>query len=241
MAIRLVSEPPPDLSGLDAAVRLKAELMRHLATTSPAEWPGHVSQFLAAIDRSALRDTTALLVLLATVRAELQLLIGLGGPLTRHRSGESDAFGVEAWSGSSKQEILTRFRQVVAIDLMKASRSSLSVSSIVARAMSFIEEHYAEPVTADRVAETVGRSRTHVGTVFRRETGLAIHEYLIRVRLRHAIALIRDGNKIEAVSLLVGYRSKKNFYHHFKSRFGLTPVRYRAALVDSDPPSSADP
>src|SRR5438477_11777809 len=87
MAIRLDCEPPPDLSGLDVAIRLKVELMRRLATTPPAEWPGQVAQFLAAIDRSALRDTTALLVILAALRAELWLLIGLVAPHTRRPSG----------------------------------------------------------------------------------------------------------------------------------------------------------
>jgi AraC-like DNA-binding protein len=45
--------------------------------------------------------------------------------------------------------------------------------------------------------------------------------------------LIRNGEKIEAVSLLVGYRSKKNFYHHFRRHVGLTPLAYKAALFRS--------
>jgi transcriptional regulator GlxA family with amidase domain len=47
------------------------------------------------------------------------------------------------------------------------------------------------------------------------------------VRLDRASALIREGVKVEAVSLLVGYRSKKNFYRQFKRRFGTTPFEHR--------------
>ena len=43
--------------------------------------------------------------------------------------------------------------------------------------------------------------------------------------------LIRAGEKIEAISLLVGYRSKKNFYRHFKEQLGVTPTAYRSAAV----------
>jgi AraC-like DNA-binding protein len=50
------------------------------------------------------------------------------------------------------------------------------------------------------------------------------------VRLDRASALIRDGVKIEAVALLVGYRSKKNFYRQFKRRFAMTPSAYGASM-----------
>jgi AraC-like DNA-binding protein len=39
------------------------------------------------------------------------------------------------------------------------------------------------------------------------------------------------------VSMLVGYRSKKNFYRQFKRRFGTTPLGYRNT---ADPQSVAD-
>ena len=47
------------------------------------------------------------------------------------------------------------------------------------------------------------------------------------VRLEHAARYLRDGLKIEAVALSVGYRSKKNLYRQFMRRFGVTPEVYR--------------
>jgi transcriptional regulator GlxA family with amidase domain len=41
--------------------------------------------------------------------------------------------------------------------------------------------------------------------------------------------------KVEAVSLLVGYRSKKNFYRQFKRRFGTTPFAHRTVTAVSEP------
>jgi len=76
-----------------------------------------------------------------------------------------------------------------------------------------------------------GSSTRQLATVFREELAMTAHDYLTRVRLRRALELIRRGEKIEAVSLLVGYRSKKNFYHHFKRHIGVTPLAYKAALV----------
>ena len=90
-----------------------------------------------------------------------------------------------------------------------------------------MEERYGERLTVGDLARAVSRERTHVSTVFRREVGHTVHAYLTRVRMRHAADLVRRGEKIEAVMLLVGYRSKKSFYRQFRSHFGVTPGTFR--------------
>jgi AraC-like DNA-binding protein len=67
--------------------------------------------------------------------------------------------------------------------------------------------------------------------VFRKQTGQTIHTYLTQVRVLRALALIRAGEKIESVSQTVGYRSKKNFYRHFKEALGVTPVAYKTGMI----------
>jgi AraC-like DNA-binding protein len=81
------------------------------------------------------------------------------------------------------------------------------------------------------------RSKRYLATLFHQQTGQTVHAFLTQVRVHHAAALIRAGEKIEAVSLLVGYRSKKNFYRHFKEQLGVTPTVYRTAVVGLMPPS----
>jgi PAS domain S-box-containing protein len=63
--------------------------------------------------------------------------------------------------------------------------------------------------------------------VFEQQTGASLHEFLVRARLHHAAVLIEHGEKIEAVALEMGYRSKKNFYYQFRRVFGMTPGAYR--------------
>jgi len=82
----------------------------------------------------------------------------------------------------------------------------------------------------------LGRSKRYLATLFHHQTGQTVHGFLTEVRMHHAASLIRSGEKIEAVSLLVGYRSKKNFYRHFKEQLGVTPTVYRRAVVGLMPP-----
>ena len=97
----------------------------------------------------------------------------------------------------------------------------------VRRILDRIEQSYAEPITLHSLAAELHRQGAYLGGMFRRMVGMSVHQWLTTVRLDRASTLIRDGVKVEAVSLLVGYRSKKNFYRQFKRRFGTTPIEHR--------------
>jgi AraC-like DNA-binding protein/two-component sensor histidine kinase len=99
----------------------------------------------------------------------------------------------------------------------------------VRRMLDRIEQSYSEPITLRSLAAELHRQSAYLGGMFRRMVGMSVHQWLTTVRLDRASTLIREGVKVEAVSLLVGYRSKKNFYRQFKRRFGTTPFEHRNA------------
>ena len=97
--------------------------------------------------------------------------------------------------------------------------------------MDRIEQSYSDPITLHSLAAELHRQGAYLGALFRREIGVPMRHRLTSVRLEHAAGLILEGVKVEAVSMLVGYRSKKNFYRQFKRRFGTTPLGYRYAAA----------
>jgi two-component system response regulator YesN len=99
---------------------------------------------------------------------------------------------------------------------------------LVQRMLATIESDYAAALTVRTLSKAIGRQPAYLGRVFRQVVGSTVRDYLTRVRLNRAAQLIRDGVKIEAVALSVGYRSKKNFYRQFKRRYGTTPLPYRS-------------
>ena len=89
-----------------------------------------------------------------------------------------------------------------------------------------------EPMSVGQLADLVGVTPEWLRRAFRRERGMALPEYLRRVRLLHALrTLLDEGGKIGPVALEVGYRSKKNFYRVFKQLTGLTPTQFRTLPV----------
>ena len=223
-------DAPSDPSGLYVAIRLKADLLHGLDTHHPSRWTKHVLRFVAALERSRLTDRTALVVLLTELREELRLLLGIGALRGKLDESAPTAYALEAWTELPRSEILARFKHEILAVLVPAAASHARLSPIVNCATHIIDERYNDPLTLERLAMAAGCSKRQLASVFRQELEMTVHDYLTRVRLRRALELILHGEKIEAVSLLVGYRSKKNFYHHFKTHIGVTPLAYRTAL-----------
>ena len=57
---------------------------------------------------------------------------------------------------------------------------------------------------------------------------MSARAYVARTRIERAARAIRNGEKVKAVALEVGFRSKKNFYRQFRRRFGTAPAKYRS-------------
>lgn len=99
----------------------------------------------------------------------------------------------------------------------------------VAKALWFIESHFAQDVTLDDVAAAAGVSRYHMSRVFGAATGCSVVRYVRGRRLTEAARTLAAGAPdILAVALDAGYNSHEAFTRAFRDQFGLTPEALRA-------------
>jgi transcriptional regulator GlxA family with amidase domain len=87
---------------------------------------------------------------------------------------------------------------------------------------------YHLPLNVADLARRVSSSKCQLQRAFSRELGISAHDYHRLTRIISALEHILACDKIEAVALQVGYRSKKNFYRAFHHLTGLTPTQFRA-------------
>lgn len=93
-----------------------------------------------------------------------------------------------------------------------------------------LAERLAGKLTLDVIAREVGVSPFHLARLFREETGLPIHRYLNRLRLRVALARVSaDGGDLLGIALDSGFSSHAHFTDAFRREFGLPPSRFRLA------------
>ena len=104
-------------------------------------------------------------------------------------------------------------------------------SFICNRAVAFIEEHYAEKLTLQDVADHCYVSQWHLSKLLNKYTGQSFLDTLNRIRIEAAKELLRDPKlKVGDIGLLVGYADTAHFSRIFKKQTGLSANEYRNQL-----------
>jgi len=101
-------------------------------------------------------------------------------------------------------------------------------SQTVARLRGYIEEHYADDIRLDDLAEYAHWSPFYLLRVFHQEVGLPPHAYLESVRIRAAQRHLERDMPLVQIAYETGFSSQSHFSNAFKRFIGVTPGRYRA-------------
>jgi AraC-like DNA-binding protein len=81
------------------------------------------------------------------------------------------------------------------------------------------------------LAESVNLSQWHLLREFKKKTGLPPHAWLIQIRLRKALQLLKQGADISMTAQLCGFSDQSHFNRHFKRTLGCTPNQYLANRI----------
>ncbi len=104
-------------------------------------------------------------------------------------------------------------------------------SANMARARQFIETHQAEPLSLGRVARSANISRHYFCKMFKKATKVNFVDYLSRVRVEKAKALLLNPNsRVSEVAFGSGFQSMTNFNRAFRRIVGRSPTQFRKSL-----------
>ncbi|WP_341282231.1 response regulator [Paenibacillus sp. FSL H8-0537] len=99
---------------------------------------------------------------------------------------------------------------------------------IASRVRSFIEEHLAEGISLQSVADFIGLHPVYLSKVYKTVTSETIGDYLYAVRMERAAYLLKNSDlKIADVSSQIGFLAAPHFIKIFKKHYGATPQEYR--------------
>lgn len=101
-------------------------------------------------------------------------------------------------------------------------------SFIVNQATAYIEEHYAQKLTLQEVADKCYVSQWHLSKLINKYTGNTFYELLNNVRIEKAKSLLNDPKlKIGDIVDMVGYSDAAHFSRVFKRIVGVSANEYR--------------
>lgn len=98
----------------------------------------------------------------------------------------------------------------------------------IERIQHYVHDHYAEPLTLEKLADMISMSPSSCSRYFRTHAGRTISDYIVDVRLGNAARALVDTNQsISAICFDCGFNNLSNFNRVFKARKGVTPGEFR--------------
>lgn len=100
--------------------------------------------------------------------------------------------------------------------------------AVVQTAKTYIEKHYREDLTIEVVCKQVGVSEYHFCRLFKKYTGMTLHQYITEFRIEQAKTLLTHSKlSIKSVGEFVGFENPLTFSRCFDKSMHMTPTAYR--------------
>lgn len=101
-------------------------------------------------------------------------------------------------------------------------------TSITAKILSCLDETIYLQKGIPAIAKELGYTHSHICHSFKKDMGIALSQYIIDLRLKHAVYYLENTNyPLRVITDLIGIESLSYFNKLFKEKFGMTPTKYR--------------
>lgn len=98
----------------------------------------------------------------------------------------------------------------------------------LAKAVSYMEDHYLEQIAMEELAAKSQISVRHLNRIFKTHYQITPLEYIHKLRLEHACSLLKRSNlPITVLSHESGFNDSNYFTRQFVKSFGMSPTSYR--------------
>ena len=112
------------------------------------------------------------------------------------------------------------------------SFQGLRHASVLRKAERYIRENYNRKLSLNEIAGASGLSAPYFSTIFKEEMGENFSNYLNRLRIEKAVALLSEtGKNLNEIAKLCGFEDQSWFSKIFKNITGMSPGKYREAGI----------
>ena len=98
------------------------------------------------------------------------------------------------------------------------------------KAINFINENLTKPLSLELIADALYLNKYYLAHLFKQETNVSPHRYIIKKRLILSKQLIEKDFPVSEVYLKCGFSDYSHFFRAFKQEFDLTPKQYYSLI-----------
>ena len=146
---------------------------------------------------------------------------------------DSEEFGSELYSMGCLAQTLVLINRM-ADRAGREAEPRMNTDSVVVRVLSYINEHYNEDLSLDKLANKFFISKYHLSREFNRLVGTSVYRYIIQKRLVMAKQMMSNGVPSATVYQHCGFGDYSNFYRAFKAEYQISPREFVETLRRSD-------
>ncbi len=100
------------------------------------------------------------------------------------------------------------------------------------QAIDYIQAHLGEDLSLSDIANELGMSQYYFCRLFKRSTGIAPHQYIIRQRVERAKQLLKQPERtIASVAIECGFANQSHFAKYFRQCTGMNPNQFRKTVL----------
>ena len=123
-------------------------------------------------------------------------------------------------------------KDILCYMVQKISSGKESFPELVQRLLLFVEQNYDRILTNQQIADELGYHSYYLNRVFKKSTGMTIHQAVIREKMRVAESLLKEtALTIGAIAMETGFADTAQFCAIFKKHTGSTPTEYRKTFT----------
>lgn len=112
--------------------------------------------------------------------------------------------------------------------MQSLEHQSTGTSTTVEAIRHLVEKRYQEDISVRQIATELQMNPSYICSIFKRQTGKTIGEYITMVRIRRALSVLQFTDvSIQQVAKECGYSDPYRFSKVFHSETGITPTGYR--------------
>lgn len=113
-------------------------------------------------------------------------------------------------------------RRSVPLRSNEANGHSVQVDGI----LSYINQHLAEPISLEQIAEQFYLSSSYICRVFKASTGVTINQYITAKRITQAKILLTEGYSVTEAAEKCGFGDYSTFFRAFIKTTNISPKKY---------------
>ena len=110
--------------------------------------------------------------------------------------------------------------------------STKNFSPIVQESILYITNNLQNPLTLDLIAKVENVSKGYLSTIFKKDTGKTITQFICEKRIEQATFLLTSTNlKVQTIAQQCGFLDLQYFSKQFKKVVGVSPLDYKKNVV----------